>query len=295
MSTGPIFLAGLAGCGKTPLRRALCRHPAIEITRRTRLWRRFDGRFGDLDQPPNLDRCLEALCADPGVSALDPDPTRLRRDMAAATPSYALLFRRLHEHHVERLGKRRWGEQYAGAEADAAQLLTILPDARMIHVMDDPVAGYARAADGGRDLPGRLGWETAAWVASARIAVVNLARFRGRYLVLRYDALVAEPKRTLETVCAFVGERYHPQLFDGMVFESAPGPHDPVVAQVDGRFLRAAAGDLLDSLGYEPPDVPPAAPWPRAAARLARRSVDRAAMALRPAVDRTPTYLHPEG
>lgn len=294
MSAGPIFLAGLGGSGKTPLRRALCRHPAIEISRRTRLWRRFDGRFGDLCDPLNLERCLKALCADPAVAALDPDPARLRRDMAAAWPSYSLLFRRLHEHHVERIGKRRWGEQYACAEADAERLLTTLPDAKMIHLVGDPIAAHARAAGGGRDLPGRLGWATAAWLASARLAVANRGRFGERYLVLRYEAFVAEPEQTLETVCAFVGEPYHPQLLEDVAFEPGPGPQDPVVAGVDGRFVRTVAGDLLASLGYEPPPTPPPVPWPRAAGRLARRSVDRAAMALRPAVGRTPTNPHQE-
>src|SRR6266536_1371779 len=55
---GPIYIAGLAHSAKTPLRAALAAHPDISMTRRTYMWGRFYGRFGDLTDERNAERCL---------------------------------------------------------------------------------------------------------------------------------------------------------------------------------------------------------------------------------------------
>jgi hypothetical protein len=78
----PVFIAGLAHSGKTELRRALSRLPHFEMTRRTYLWTRFYGRFGDLDDEANLERCLAALLRDEDVATLEPDVERIRRELS---------------------------------------------------------------------------------------------------------------------------------------------------------------------------------------------------------------------
>ena len=78
MSNGPIFIGGLSFSGKTQLRLLLGTHPNIVITRRTRMWTRFYGRFGDLSRPENFERCLEAMLRNKHICALNPDPARIR-------------------------------------------------------------------------------------------------------------------------------------------------------------------------------------------------------------------------
>jgi hypothetical protein len=58
---GPIFIGGTSRSGKTLMRWMLSSHPRIVVTRRTEMWTRFYGRFGDLTEPANLERCLRAM------------------------------------------------------------------------------------------------------------------------------------------------------------------------------------------------------------------------------------------
>ena len=56
VSAGPIFIGGLSFSGKTTLRLMLSSHPVIVLSRRTYMWQRFYGRYGDLRRPENLER-----------------------------------------------------------------------------------------------------------------------------------------------------------------------------------------------------------------------------------------------
>ena len=83
MNDGPVFIGGLAFSGKTPLRIALSAHPRLELTRKTAMWTRFHGRFGDLSADRNLDRCLDVMLADPAIAALHPDRAQVRQAVRA--------------------------------------------------------------------------------------------------------------------------------------------------------------------------------------------------------------------
>lgn len=190
--TGPILLGGLAGSGKTPMRRVLGAHPDIVMTRRTYLWTRFHGRLGDLEDPATLDRCLARLTADPHVQQLRPDPARLRRELAQGPATEARLFGLLHEHHARRLGARRWGDQLGGIERFADVALATWPDAHVVHMLRRPPP---------RDVAGVLRWQ-----ASRRLATRNRRRHPGHYHVVALDHLVARPDGVLGEVCVAIGE-----------------------------------------------------------------------------------------
>jgi hypothetical protein len=205
MSRGPIFIGGLAHSGKTPVRMVLGAHPDISMTRRTHLWDRFFGRFGDLAEPRNLERCLETISADPGAARLHPDPGRIRDELLAGPVTYARLFDLLHRHHAERLGKRRWGDQLGGVERFADAIFTGFPTARMIHMIRDPRIDPGREP---RRRWGAVGWETGRWLASAELAERNLHRHPGRYRVVRFESLTAAPADTIRDLCAFLDEEF---------------------------------------------------------------------------------------
>jgi hypothetical protein len=208
MTGGPIFIGGRAHTGKTPVRIVLGAHPDISMTRRTHLWDRFFGRFGDLSEPRNLERCLETIAADPGAAQLHPDPDRIRRELLGGPATYARLFDLLHRHHAERLGKRRWGDQLGGVERFADAIFAGYPSARMIHMIRDPRRDAGRC----RRRWAAVGWETARWLASARLAERNRRRYPGRYRVVRFESLVAAPDDTLRGLCAFLDERFEPSM-----------------------------------------------------------------------------------
>jgi hypothetical protein len=265
VSGGPVFVGGLADSGKTPLGRMLTDRTSIVITRHTQLWRRFAGKFGDLRQSENLEQCLAALLSDPAVKRLQLDTDGFRASLSDLEPSATAIFSRLHAHHAEQLGKRRWGEQCGALETYAHRLLRDLPAARVVHLVRDPVVSYRVAARRAGSTPGRLGRFTARWIASAELARANVERFPGRYLVVRYESLASRPQETLRAVCAFLDEPVTDPSFDASPAEAECGllaaddkyglDAEAIGARADDadeRFVATHAAGQLRLLGYEP-------------------------------------------
>lgn len=287
VDAGPIFIGGLSGSGKTQLRMALGAHPDISLTRRTRMWDRFYGRFGDLRDPANLDRCLATMLRDPGVQRLAPDERRVRRELADGPPTYARLFALMHQHHAERAGKRRWGDQLGFIERFADPIFAAFPSARMVHMVRDP--RHRPSTGGGRRhaLAAKLGWETAMWLRSVELATRNQRRYPGGYLVVRYEVLSDRPVGTAAAICSFIGERFSPSMADavrGLRFDTGepggPPPGDAVTAlsPADATFLDRYAGRELARFGY-PRTRPALTGRDRVAFGLATWPLNRAAMA----------------
>ncbi|HEY7617816.1 MAG TPA: sulfotransferase, partial [Terriglobales bacterium] len=212
MENGPIFIGGLDRSGKTLLRRMLSRHPRLSLTRKTYMWSRFYNQYGDLAQPENLERCLQAMLQQKTIQAFEPDVDRIRREFGEGPATYERLFALFHKHNAERLGKPRWGDQLKLVERFAETIFAAYPDAKMIHMVRDPRDRYAAAF---ADIPRgkktkrpdwRAGWSVARWLYSARLAEHNRKSFPERYLVLHYEALMLDPGKTLRIVCDFLGE-----------------------------------------------------------------------------------------
>ncbi len=275
MSVDPVFIGGLAFSGKTPLRIALGLHPDISMTRKSHLWDRFTGRFGDLGRPENLERCLAVLSSDLGVARLEPDTDALRRAFEQGPASYPRLFGLLHEQHAERAGSRRWGEQMGSIERYADAIFEAFPEARMIHMIRDPRDRYEAAPHRG---PGSLGWQTAMWRRSAERAERNLGAYPGRYLVLRYEALAADPLGSVEHVAGFIGETCTPAMRDAIHdgVTHAEGTARPAVHPAARAFVERYAGPAMAASGYTPEGEGASR---RLAFAIVGRPVNRASMA----------------
>jgi len=209
---GPIFIGGLAHSGKTPLRLMLSTHPNIAMSRRTYMWNQFYNRYGELSQPENFERCLTAMLANKGIRALEPDPDRIRREFSEGAMTYARMFALFQQHHAERLGKLRWGDQLGSVERFADPIFAAYPAAKMIHMIRDPrdFCEITLAVSGYRQ--GKVGWSTARWLFSVKLAQRNLNRYPDRYKVLRYETLMAEPEETVRKICTFIKETYQPEM-----------------------------------------------------------------------------------
>jgi hypothetical protein len=136
------------------------------------------------------------------------------------------------------------------------------PDAKMIHMVRDPRDRYAAALDDmlrgqGSRRPGwKAGWSVARWQYSARLAERNRRRFPDRYLVLRYEALLQDPGKTLAAVCDFLGETFDPRLLDlgSGAEESTEDQEDSRVGQRisegETAFAQLIAAREMRRLGY---------------------------------------------
>lgn len=256
MGSGPIFIGGLSFSGKTPLRLMLVAHPNIVITRRTRMWTRFYGRFGDLGRPENFERCLNAMLNFRHMHVLAPDPPRIRHEFWQGAPSYERLFALLHEHHAGRLGKARWGDQLGRVEQYADVILTAYPAAKMIHMVRDPRQRRDNIISSRRRRI-KVGWETAEWRRSARLARRNQQRYPDRYKVIHYEQLYAHPEQTLRQVCAFLEEDYLPQMLAAGILKHEAGSQkanaeNEALSDREITLIQMFSKREMLTLGYEP-------------------------------------------
>jgi hypothetical protein len=239
---GPVFIGGLSASGKTQLRMVLGASSELSLTRRTKMWSRYYGRFGSLSDPENRRRCFAALEADEAIRQLEPDWARVR-DGFRDGDGYARLFALLHEQHAERCGKPRWGEQLQFVECFADPIFESLPDARMIHMVRHPVATARNARN--------LGWDVAAWRYSAKAGCENRRRYPQRYRVVQYEALAARPEQTVREVCRFIGVEYTASMADVLATvrleASSIDSRDSAVSS----FIDLCAHRSLTALGYE--------------------------------------------
>jgi hypothetical protein len=212
VNPGPILIGGAPYSGKTPMRLLLSALPDVAFTRRTYMWPRFYGRYGDLARPRNLERCLNAMMQEKTIQALAPDRQRIRREFLAGPAAYGRLFGLFHAHHAERMGKSRWGDQLAFVEHYADAIFEAFPTAKMIHMVRDPRARHETARTRTRHRKGKAGWDIARWLHSVHLAFRNRERYPGHYKIVRYESLLAHPEETMQSICAFLAEDFDPAL-----------------------------------------------------------------------------------
>ena len=271
MTPGPVFVAGLERSGTTLLYALLASHPSIAMTRRTNLWTYFYGQYGDLGVPANLDRCLDVMLRYKRIVVLRPDAERLRADFLRGEATYGRLFALLEQQHAERQGKPRWGDKSLNTERYAGPIFAAYPDARILHLIRDPRDRYASVQTRWKVRRGGIGAGTAEWLSSARLARGNEARYPGRYRIVTYEALVAQPAATMRAVCAFLGEEYTPAVFEmdgalgfreqgsnssygarsrGVIADDSVGRFREVLSARQIAFIQATAGREMRLLGY---------------------------------------------
>ena len=237
----PIFVAGLDHSGKTTLRVALGKHPAICMVRHLELWTRLHGWYGA--GPASRQRVLDALTSG-RAAQLGLDREELNR--SSAGDDFASLVRAVGRQLGEVAGTRRWGLQEALLEFQAAAILKEMPLSRIIYVVRDPRDRYRemqRARAVGR---GGLAAEVAAWVASVRAARDAAVAWPDAVLVVRYETLLDDPDASLQRICEFVGEPYVASMISE---RPPPEAHEPLPDR-DIAFIQERAASEMRALGY---------------------------------------------
>ncbi len=257
----PIFVAGLDHSGKTALRAALDAHPDIRMVRHLELWTRL--RSLHAAGPRGRRELLDALTTGKAaVLALD----RARLARAAADRDYRAVVVEIGGQLCSRAGTRRWGLQEALLEFEAARILGRLPDARIAYVVRDPrerLLSMSRERATGR---GGAAAETAAWVASARVALGAARAWSDAFTIVPYESLLAEPERVLRALCDFLGEAYSPSMaeVDPLALRASqrglrPDPAGDRLSPRDVAFIEERAGDEMRAMGYDRMPVAPGA------------------------------------
>jgi len=293
-----LFVVGCPRSGTTMLRRIVDAHPQIAMLPEThwipRLARRGLGIGPDGLVTQELVDWLVSYFRFPRMK-LDPAEVRALVEPGVTYPEFvAALF----DLFGRKRGKRLVAEKTPNYVAEIPTLHQLFARARFVHLIRDgrdvclSVLAWERKAD---DFSRRLRtWRedplatTALWWRS----FVSLGREDGAelgsdlYYELRYERLVTQPERECLRLCSFLGVAYDerlPRFHEGKT-KSEPGlsakrawlPITPGLrdwrSQLDREALEvfeAAAGDLLDELGYERAVRQPGAAARRRVARIA--------------------------
>lgn len=109
--------------------------------------------------------------------------------------------------NCRRSGRERYYVGYSPiVGVDADRVFADLPDARIVHVVRDPVAAYAET----RHRPYPLSLDRYAWawdLVQAR-SLVFREKYPGRYIVVRYEGLLAAKERTMRDLCGKLAIEY---------------------------------------------------------------------------------------
>lgn len=178
---------------------------------------------------------------------------------------------RLYHIRVAPRGATRWGDKTPLYVQYIPFLNRLFPDALFIHVIRDGRDATVSAVEKwGRKAHIDVYYLLRNWVRNVTAGhdakgVVGT----GRYLEIRYESLVTDPEQTLRSACAFLNERFEPQMLDhtrlaakvgGGIDGHTEAQYAPTATHV-GRWVTEMstfekkladllAGPTLVSLGY---------------------------------------------
>ncbi|MEO3786651.1 sulfotransferase [Actinocorallia sp. B10E7] len=270
---GPLLLAG--GCprsGTTLLRTMLNAHPDLAVPHETKFvvhaYRRRDA-FGDLRDPErrrDVARWIVGLKLGQ-YSRIGIPEKELAEAFAAAPPSLGSLIAVCFGLYAEREGKSRWGDKRPSYAYDLNALFQMFPDTKFVNVVRDPRACVLSMRKAWK-IYGRLASATEVWDQTYQDVQNVMERFP--ILEIRYEDLLAEPEKTLLTICEFTGldtagvpemMAYHKgKTPTGYLYENAGKPLDPSkthkwaseLEPEEIAFVERLLADRMKYYGYEP-------------------------------------------
>ncbi len=125
-------------------------------------------------------------------------------------PVAAELLAAILDLYAERAGKPRCGEKTPYHLPYVPAILRLFPDARVICMLRDGRENALSLSS----MPwfrGDLRAAARAWIENARLMETFVRRDPQRFLIVRYEALAADPAGTVTKVMDFLGESFEPQ------------------------------------------------------------------------------------
>jgi hypothetical protein len=276
VTSSPVFIVGFQRSGTTLLRLMLDSHPDIAVPLDTvGMWASYAnqiGQYGDLEIATNRERLVTDLLAEERIRLWGGPMSAGDILQEWNQPGFPGAMAAFYQANARAQGKRLWGDKDPGNMTRIHLLNEWFPSSRIIHLVRD-----------GRDaclshLTQDFGHANVLECATAWREEVQWVRRMGkllgpeRYLELRYEDLIREPKPILIELCGFLGIpfadsmlRYHERVSETVPEEKLhiwPLISSPPVADNAGRWRTAMsqgsricfekrAGTVLRDLGYE--------------------------------------------
>ena len=276
----PIFVVGAARAGTTLLQSMIDSHPEVALVGELHFFDQIMRLSAVIPEPfgeaafdqlrAGVLKCHSSQFVPDLVPALD---LALRRLPAEARPTYGLLFAHLLKAFAELRGVPRVGEKTPTNIRYLPELVTVFPDAHIVHILRDPRDSISSRIRYPFSSPSVI-FNTLLW----KIEMIYAHDFAAepttgstRYLEVRYEHLVVDPTAVLSRICDFIGVSFSAamlaghQRVDQVVKDEAwkQGVARPINAASVGAWrqrltpaqaglLEIVAGDYLEQTGYSP-------------------------------------------
>lgn len=275
-----LFIVGCQRSGTTLLSRMVDANPNIAITHETRWiadW--FEDRVGLTPEGRVTPELIPLLLGYPRFARLEIGREDLEGLLASGEPvTYADFVTGIFDLYARRQGKRSAGDKTPSYVRSIPTLHALWPKAKFVHIIRDGRDVCLSAADwkSGGELRRRFiplhddpVTTTAVWwewlVREGREA--GEALDPNLYHEVRYEALVSDPAAECEKLCEFVGIPYDDAMLRFHEGKERPKPGRSAknawlritsglrdwrseMPEADVQRFEAAAGDLLQDLGY---------------------------------------------
>ncbi len=232
------FVVGVGRSGTTLLRLMLDSHPELTIPAETQFVPAVieAARGGGADA---VDLIISSRTwGDFGIDAGE------FRDLTATLDGddVAAILRTFYSLCAREAGKPRWGDKTPAYVRHMREIGSILHEACFIHLIRDgrDVAVSRRRRGMGADKP--MADTARLWNGRIIDARKQAKRLRGRYLELRYEALVADPESQLRAACELCELEFSPAMLDyHRGAEARIGELGRNLPATGGRLARSAA------------------------------------------------------
>ncbi len=212
--TDPIFLVGCPRSGTTLLQQMLDAHPNVAIAPETFFIRNFwlqKEQYGDLTQDQNYHHLVEDLIALPEFREMKLAPQTYRAAAWNQSRTYPALFRLLLDQFSTTRNVTVVGEKTPNHLLYMPTLQQFFPSARFIHIVRDPRA-VVRSWITVPWTTGTLAGDARVWRRYMATARNCPATVKSSLFTLHYEQLLANPEKTLTTLCDFLQLKFAPEM-----------------------------------------------------------------------------------
>lgn len=269
--TAPVIIVGAQRSGTTLLRLMMNSHRSLAVPFESDFLAPLEGRVSRAPFSSDEDalNAIQDLANEPLTrkGGLIPDPDSI---LAESPRDYADVLRIVMQQHAQRRGKQYWGIKTPGYNTRLDEVISLLPDARIVHIIRDGrdvAVSYKSLSWGSQNTP-RVAQD---WRWKVMLGHKAGLMLPDRYHEIRYEDLVSQPAEALAMLCRFLNLPYDSRMLDYhrtaqtempqaslRWHNNSIKPPDPTkmlawrtaLPLTDQLLFQEVAGDALSSFGY---------------------------------------------
>lgn len=215
----PIFIIGCERSGTTLIRLILHSHPRIALPPQTKFLKKIYKRrlrWRDLRKLKNRRRLADWFTNHFDKRTKLPDlglnPDVIRLEVVASANTLGAAASGVFKLYSSKFDKPRWGDKRPYYIKYLRQLLTLFPDAQIIHVIRDGrdcIASLKNMPWWKQNLPYTiLNWQEAIHKGKRARSLLP----KEQYFEIRYEDFISHPEKWTREICNFLGETFYPEM-----------------------------------------------------------------------------------